>query len=348
MPLLEFSEKGIFCRAAGVHIDPWRPVERALITHGHADHSRWGHRSYLCTETARPVIRHRLGDVNIQSVKFGEQLEINGVDFSFHPAGHIPGSAQIRVAHKGEVWVVSGDYKLENDGLSEPFEPVRCHTFITESTFGLPVFRWKKQEDVFGEINEWWRANKAEGKMSILAGYALGKAQRLLRGLDSSIGAIFTHGAIESTNQVIRKQGIPLPKTRRASTNVLKRDYTGAMAIVPPSALGTPWMRQFPPASIGLASGWMAMSSTRHRRAADRGFVLSDHADWDGLNEAITLSGAERVIVTHGYTAIFRRYLEEERGIEAYEAHTEFEDELSEMNKGGDSGEEGKGNTKKP
>lgn len=323
MPLLEFSEKGIFCPAAGVHIDPWRPVERALITHGHADHSRWGHRSYLCTESAKPVIRHRLGDVNIQTTKYGRRIDINGVNFSFHPAGHILGSAQIRVEHKGEIWVVSGDYKLEDDGLSEPFEPVRCHTFITESTFGLPIFRWKKQEEVFGEINAWWRSNKAEGKVSILAAYALGKAQRLLRGLDRSIGPIFAHGSIESTNQVIRKQGIVLPKTERASAKTLRRDYIGAMVIAPPSALRHPWMRKFPPAAIGIASGWMAGDGAR-RRAAGQGFALSDHADWDGLNEAVTATGAERIIVTHGYTGAFRKYLEEVRGLEALEATTQF------------------------
>ncbi|MCB0552803.1 MAG: ligase-associated DNA damage response exonuclease [Phaeodactylibacter sp.] len=339
MALLEFSEKGIFCPAAGIHIDPWRPVERALITHGHADHSRWGHRSYLCTESAKPVIRYRLGDVNIQTIKYGEQLSINGVNFSFHPAGHILGSAQIRVEHKGEVWVVSGDYKLENDGLSEPFEPVRCQTFITESTFGLPVYRWKKQEEVFREINDWWQNNKAEGKVSVLTAYALGKAQRLLQGLDSTIGPIYTHGAIESTNQVIRKQGIRLPKTQRASANVLKRDYIGSMVIAPPSALGSPWMHKFTPASIGIASGWMALRGARRRRAADRGFVLSDHADWDGLNDAITATGAERIIVTHGYTSIFRKYLEEVRGLEAYETQTEFEGERSEIGETNNEGE---------
>ena len=332
MALLEFNDKGIYCPPADVYIDPWKPVERALITHGHADHSRWGNKHYLCTESAKPVIRYRLGDVQIQTVRFGEKLSHNGVDFSFHPAGHILGSAQIRVEHQGEVWVVSGDYKLEDDGLSEPFEPVPCHTFITESTFGLPVYRWQEQSKVFEEINAWWRKNKAERKVSLLTAYALGKAQRLMRGLDESIGPIFTHGAIENTNQVMRRQGVRLPKAKKVSAKFKKEDYVGGMVIAPPSALSAPWMRKFKPLSIGIASGWMALRGARRRRAADRGFILSDHADWNGLNEAITATGAERIIVTHGYTNIFTRWLREERGLEAYEAQTEFEGELPEIN----------------
>ena len=332
MPLLEFNDKGIYCPPADVYIDPWKPVERALITHGHADHSRWGNKHYLCTESAKPVIRYRLGDVQIQTVRFGEKLSHNGVDFSFHPAGHILGSAQIRVEHQGEVWVVSGDYKLEDDGLSEPFEPVPCHTFITESTFGLPVYRWQEQSKVFEEINAWWRKNKAERKVSLLTAYALGKAQRLMRGLDESIGPIFTHGAIENTNQVMRRQGVRLPKAKKVSAKFKKEDYVGGMVIAPPSALSAPWMRKFKPLSIGIASGWMALRGARRRRAADRGFILSDHADWNGLNEAITATGAERIIVTHGYTNIFTRWLREERGLDAVEAQTEFEGELSEDN----------------
>lgn len=336
MPLLEFTKSGIYCPVAGIHIDPWKPVERALITHGHADHSRWGHRSYLCTESAKPVIRHRLGDVNIQTIKYGEQIDIGGVKFSFHPAGHILGSAQIRVEHQGEVWVASGDYKLEDDGLSEAFEPVKCHTFITESTFGLPVFQWAPQEEVFAQINAWWRANQAEGKVSVIAAYALGKAQRLLRGVDASIGPIFTHGAIEQTNQVMRKQGVRLPHTQRASTNIVKSQYAGGLILAPPSALGSAWMRKFPPASVAMASGWMALRGARRRRGADRGFILSDHADWNGLLDAVAATGAETIIATHGYAAVFSKYLAEERGLNAFEVQTEFQGEAEEADSGTD------------
>lgn len=329
--LLRFTAKGIYCPPADVYIDPWKPVPRALITHGHADHSRYGSDAYLSTDLAAPVIKYRLGDIKIETVKFGEVRTINGVKFSFHPAGHILGSAQIRVEYKGQIWVASGDYKLEDDGLARPFEPVKCHTFITESTFGLPVYDWKPQEEIFADVNDWWRANAAEGKVTLLTGYSLGKAQRILRGLDTSIGKIFTHGAVENVNQVIRNQGIDLPDTIRVTRETDKKNYPGSIVISPPSAVNSPWMRQFKPLSVGIASGWMTLRGARRRKAADRGFVLSDHADWKDLNQAIEMTGAERVIVTHGYTNIFAKWLNEQ-GLQGQVENTEYEGELAEMN----------------
>lgn len=329
MSLLKFTEKGIYCSQADVYIDPWRPVKRALITHGHSDHSRWGNQQYLCTREARPVIRHRLGPVSIETVQYGEAVTINGVRFSFHPAGHIVGSAQIRVEYKGEVWVVSGDYKLENDGISGIFEPLKCHAFITESTFGLPIYRWRPQEEVFSEINAWWRANQEEDKVSIITAYALGKAQRILTGIDTSIGPVYTHGAIENVNEVIREQGVVLPPTQRIAPEHRRKGYGGGLVIAPPSVIGSLWMRQFRQASVGIASGWMALRGARRRRNADRGFVLSDHADWEGLNAAVLATGAERVIVTHGYTDIFSQWLRQQ-GLEAVGEKTEFEGEMLE------------------
>lgn len=328
--LLEFTDKGIFCPPANIYIDPWKPVSHALITHGHSDHSRWGHQYYMCTESAKPVIRQRLGPIKIETVKFGERRNIRGVNFTFFPAGHIVGSAQIRVEYKGEIWVVSGDYKLEDDGISEAFEPVRCQHFITECTFGLPVYKWQPQEVVFQEINEWWKKNQAEGKVSVLSAYALGKAQRLLRHLDTSIGRIYTHGAIENTNEVIRAQGIRLPDTIRVTQAIARKDFAGQMVLATPSALGSPWIKRFGTSSLGIASGWMRLRGARRRRAADRGFVLSDHADWDGLNQAIADTGAEKIYVTHGYTDIFRKWLTEQ-GYDAAVVSTEYEGELSEM-----------------
>jgi putative mRNA 3-end processing factor len=331
MALLEFNDRGIYCAQADVYIDPWKPVKRALITHGHSDHARWGHDYYLCTRSAKPVIRLRLGPIQVETMDYGETKTINGVKFSFHPAGHIVGSAQIRVEYQGEIWVASGDYKLENDGLSEPFEPIRCHTFITESTFGLPVYKWRPQAEIYADINAWWLQNRAEGKVSVLAGYALGKAQRLMSGLDPSIGTIFTHGAVENVNEVLRTQGIKLPAAKRLTQAAKKSDYPGSIIVAPPSAIGSPWVSRFSPASLGLASGWMTLRGARRRRNADRGFVLSDHADWDELNTAIEATGASKVIVTHGYTDVFSRWLQE-KGLEAHGVKTAFEGELSEIN----------------
>lgn len=324
--MLEFTDKGIYCPRADIYIDPWKPVQRALITHGHSDHSRWGSQYYLCTRLAKPVIRHRLGPVNLETVEYGEVRTINGVDFSFHPAGHIVGSAQIRVAYKGEVWVASGDYKLEDDGISGAFEPVRCHTFITESTFGLPVYRWKPQKDISAEINQWWKDNQAQDKISIITAYALGKAQRILTSIDPSIGPVFTHGAIENVNEIIRAQGIKLPPTRRITPENRSKGYAGGLIIAPPSVIGSLWLRQFKQSSLGIASGWMAVRGSRRRRNADRGFVLSDHADWNGLNEAVLATGASRIIATHGYSDIFSQWLRQQ-GFDAGAEKTAFEGE---------------------
>lgn len=339
MPLLEFTDRGIYCPRADVYIDPWKPVDRALITHGHADHSRWGNKAYLATHSAGPVIKYRLGDIRLQTVAYGDITTINGVKFSFHPAGHIVGSAQIRVEYRGEIWVASGDYKLEDDGLSEAWEPVKCQHFITESTFGLPVYRWASQEEVFADINDWWRTNAAAGRVTVLTGYALGKAQRLLRGLDPEIGRIYTHGAIENTNEVIRAQGIALPETIRVSPEVNKKDYPGSIVVTTPGSVGQPWIKKFGDFSLGAASGWMTLRGARRRRGADRGFVLSDHADWPGLLQAIALTGAENIYVTHGYTSIFSKYLDNQ-GLNAVELVTEYEGEAAEMSQQEDPADE--------
>lgn len=324
MALLIFNSNGIYCPKADVYIDPWRPVKKAIITHAHADHSRWGMQHYLAHPLSIPVMRLRLGsDIAVQALNYGEALTINGVQFSLHPAGHIPGSAQVRVAYKGEVWVVSGDYKTEDDGLSTPFEAVRCHQFITECTFGLPVYRWKAQHEIFGQINDWWSRNAQEGLTTFITAYSLGKAQRIIKNIDHSIGKVFTHGAIENTNEVLREAGLNLPCTTRVTKELKKNDLKGGLVIAPPSAINTPWMRKFKPLSLGIASGWMQLRGARRRRAADRGFVLSDHADWDGLLCAIKATGAERVITTHGYTNVFSRYLNA-IGIAAVEEKTLF------------------------
>ena len=325
-PALTFTERGIYCAAGDFYIDPWRPVARALITHGHADHARSGHQHYLATHAALPVMRHRLGEIDAQGIDFGETVQLGTAKVSFHPAGHVPGSAQIRVEVAGEVWVASGDYKTEDDGLSEAFEPQRCHHFITESTFGLPVFRWQPQAVVAAEINAWWARCAAAGKTAFLGAYALGKAQRLLTLLDADIGPILTHGAVESTNRVLRAQGVCLPETIQATAEVDPKEHKGALVLAPPSALGSAWAKKFGPQENAFASGWMQLRGVRRRRAGDRGFIISDHADWHGLLEAIKATEAENIYVTHGYTDIFARYLTE-NGWSAQVVPTEFEGE---------------------
>lgn len=329
-PLLRFDDRGIFCEVGNVYLDPWKPVENAIITHGHSDHARWGHANYITHHHNVPILKHRLGDIRVAGVEWGETFTVNGVIFSLHPAGHIVGSSQIRVEHKGEVWVFSGDYKTEDDGLSGKFEPIKCHSFITECTFGLPAFNWLPQQQTFEDINQWWQENRSEGKTSVIFGYTLGKAQRIIANLDPSIGKIFTHGAIENMNQVIRSI-TALQPTELVKPDTRKEDFTGNIVVAPPSAHGSAWLRKMAPYETATASGWMAFRGARTRRAVDKGFVLSDHCDWYGLLASIKATGCEKVIATHGYSDIFSRYLRE-LGYDARTASTQFEGEASELN----------------
>jgi putative mRNA 3-end processing factor len=329
-PLLQFTPKGIYCEQADVYLDPWKPVNKAIISHGHADHSRWGHQQYITHHKNIPIVQHRLGDVNISGKDWGETFTINNVKFSLHPAGHIVGSSQIRVEHKGEVWVFTGDYKIEDDGLTTPFELIKCHTFITECTFGLPAFQWRPQKEVFNDINQWWAQNKSEGKTSVLFGYSLGKAQRLLKHLDTSIGKIYTHGAVENMTEVLRPL-VDLPSTHLITKDTKKDELLGNIVVAPPSAHGSTWIRKMVPYVTATASGWMAFRGARRRRAIDKGFVLSDHCDWSGLLKTVEATGAEKIICTHGYTDIFSKYLQE-LGYDARTEATQYEGELSEDN----------------
>ena len=321
------TPRGLYCAAGDFFIDPWRPVDRAVITHAHGDHARPGSGAYLCAIRGQPVLRTRLGEeASIEAVKYGEARDINGVKVSLHPAGHVLGSSQVRVEHGGEVWVVSGDYKLDPDPTCEPFEPVRCHTFVTESTFGLPIYRWRSPDEIFAEVNRWWRVNAAAGRASVLFGYAFGKAQRILASVDAAIGPIMVHGAVEVLNRGYRECGVKLPETRMVGELGAKEDFAGALVVAPPSAQSSPWLRRFGDYTDAFASGWMAIRGARRRRVVDKGFVLSDHADWPGLNRAIEATGAQRIFVTHGHTAPLVQWLTE-RGLEAHTMKTEFEGE---------------------
>ena len=334
-PLLHFNAKGIYCQQADVYLDPWKPVKKAIITHGHADHSRWGHLQYITHHTNVPIIKHRLGDIQVAGVNWGETFMVNGVKFSLHPAGHIIGSSQVRVEYKGEVWVFTGDYKLEDDGIATPYEPVKCHSFITECTFGLPAFKWQPQKEVFQEINQWWQENREEGNTSVLFAYSLGKAQRLLKNIDASIGEIYTHAAIENMNEVVRDIA-SLPQAKRITKDTKKEEIKGNLVLAPPSAHGSPWIRKMVPYVTASASGWMTFRGARRRRAIDKGFVLSDHCDWSNLLSAIKATGAEKIICTHGYTDIFSRFLNEQ-GFDARTEQTQFEEETAEELKSGAS-----------
>ncbi|MDQ2901044.1 MAG: ligase-associated DNA damage response exonuclease [Acidobacteriota bacterium] len=328
-PILQVSANGLYCEAGDFYVDPWCPVERAVVTHAHSDHAQRGSKRYLTSTEGESVLRARMGaECAIEAFPYGQAIDLNGVKVSLHPAGHILGSSQIRMEYRGEVWVASGDYKLERDPTCTPFEAVRCHTFLTESTFGLPIYRWTNPVEVAAEIDAWRRRNRDAGKASILFGYALGKAQRCLAAIgsssDSSIGPIYCHGAVEKLNRVYREAGVALPPTLYAGEAERGTDWSGTLIVAPPSCNGTPWMRKFGKVSTAFASGWMRIRGTRRRRSIDRGFILSDHADWPGLLSAIDATGAERILVTHGYRSALVRWLQED-GKQAEAIETRFE-----------------------
>lgn len=286
MSLIEPAAGGLYCAAGDFYIDPLEPAPRAVITHAHSDHARPGCGSYLAAEPGLGLLRERLGpEASIEAVPYGKKVRIGGVNVSLHPAGHILGSAQVRIEHRGEVWVVSGDYKRDPDPTCAPLEPLRCHVFISESTYGLPIYRWRPPEEVLGEIRAWWQANQQSGRTSILFAHALGKAQRVLAALGSGPGPIVVHGAVARYLPAYAAAGVKLPPLADQVKN-------RGLVIAPPSARGSPWLRRFGASSTGAVSGGMQIRGLRRRQGVDRGFVLSDHADWDALLAAIRESGA--------------------------------------------------------
>jgi putative mRNA 3-end processing factor len=322
-PLIEFTNKGLCCPQGKFYIDPWEPVDKALITHAHSDHAKPGNKYYLSHYLTKPLLQARLGDNNYQMVEWNEPLYINGVKVSFHPAGHIIGSSQIRLEYNDEVWVVSGDYKTENDGISGAFEPVQCNVFITESTFGLPIYKWKPQATLYNSVRDWIQQNKQKNYSSVLIAYSLGKAQRLLTAIAPLGETVLLHGAIWNMHQALISAGIQLPPVERVTPETSKEKLKNSIVIAPPSADGSPWMKKFEPYEAGVCSGWMQVRGNVRRRNADAGFALSDHADWDGLLSAVKETGAEKVFVTHGFQSAFSRYLNEQ-GVESAEVKTEY------------------------
>lgn len=304
-------------------------MDRAVITHAHSDHARWGSKHYLCHEQTLPLLQLRLGNNDYQSAAWRETVFMNGVSVSFYPAGHIIGSAQVRVSYKDEVWVFTGDYKLEDDGLSVPFEPVKCNAFITESTFGLPIYKWRPQEDIYNDISNWVLSNHANKVTSVLIAYSLGKAQRILKPLAQTGLPIYGHGAVCNVHDALVNSGWNLPVVNRITPDVSKDDLKGAIVIAPSGADGTSWMQRFTPYATGICSGWMQVRGNVRRRNPDAAFALSDHADWDGLVTAVKATGAQKVFTTHGFQSAFSRYLNE-NGIESSEVKTAYGNEEDE------------------
>jgi putative mRNA 3-end processing factor len=322
--LVVASPAGLYCPAGDFYIDPWRPVERAVITHGHSDHARAGSHAYYSSAAGLPILRWRLGEQDYRGFAYGEPFGLGGAQVSLHPAGHVLGSAQVRIEAEGSVWVVSGDYKRQPDPTCAAFEPVPCETFITEATFALPVYRWPQTSAVAQEIVAWRDTCAQAGEVALLYCYALGKAQRVLAELAQCTDRpAYTHGAVEAGVRVYRDAGIAMLPTIPVGEEPRGRDFAGELVIAPPSAAGSPWLRRFRRAQHGFASGWMRIRGNRRRRNMDRGFVISDHADWDDLLRTVAESRARRVIATHGSTDALVRVLNE-RGVTAGTLPTDY------------------------
>ena len=326
--MIERTAEGLYCRAADAWVDPWRPVPRALITHAHADHARPGCGEYWAVATSEGVLRQRLGqEITLHPGSYGETVWLNQCRVSFHSAGHVLGSAQIRLEAEGEIWVVSGDYKRDDDPSCTPFEPVACDVLITEATFGMPIYRWQSGAEVARQIRDWWQGDQS--RPSLLFCYAFGKAQRLLAEL-RAIGVddeVLLHGAVETITRHYRNADVAMTPSRPVSDIPRSESLAGRLVLAPPSAHRSSWMRRFKRPQTAFASGWMAVRGARRRRGYERGFVLSDHADWPGLIRTVKQSGARKVYVTHGQSDVLARYLRETEGIDAEPLDTLFEGE---------------------
>lgn len=331
MKLIRFTKKGLYCIPGKFYLDPWHPVDYAIISHGHADHARWGMKRYLCHHHSKPILQHRINaEINIESLRYNEPININGVKVSFHPAGHIIGSAQIRLEYKGFVLVFTGDYKTTSDAITIPFEPIKCHEFITESTFGLPIYKWLPDAVLKQQMHNWIATNQANNRTSVFFGYSLGKAQRIMKMLEG-VDDMYVHSAIHNLNEAIESTDITLPKTSLITADFNKKDIQNKIVILPPALLGSRLLKSIPNAATAVCSGWMQIRGNRRWRAVDAGFPVSDHADWNGLLSAVKATGAEKVYVTHGSQATFSKYLNE-IGIPAAEVKTEYgEEQIAEV-----------------
>lgn len=322
--LIHATPRGLYCPQGDFYLDPWQPVERAVITHAHGDHLRAGNSRYVVAAPGAELAAHRLPPgAELSPVGYGERLSFGPVTVSLHPAGHILGSAQVRLECGGEVWVFSGDYKRDADPTCAAFEVVPCDAFISEATFALPAYRWVSTGSVAAEIWNWWQSNRNRGRASVLFAYALGKAQRVLAELTAlTEEPVFVHGAVASLVDIYRARGIAmLPTLPAGSANA--EEYKHALILAPPSASGSPWMRRFGEHRTGFCSGWMRVRGDRRRRGYDRGFVLSDHADWPSLLRTFRDTGARRILLTHGYTDAMTRYLQEQ-GMNAEALKTQY------------------------
>jgi putative mRNA 3-end processing factor len=326
--MLELRKEGLYCIPGQFYIDPWHKVSHAVITHAHSDHAKAGHDQYLCHHLTKTILEKRLGHYFYQGVEWGKPIYHKGVKISLHPAGHIAGSSQIRIEYKGEIWVVSGDYKTENDGISSIFEPIQCHTFISESTFGLPVYKWEPQNIIYEKMRNWVLRNFNQGFNSVFFAYSLGKAQRVAEAVSTVTENVILHSSAYDMHILLQENNITLPNVIHHKEYTKDRSVNPTVIIAPMSTINSSWLNKFSPFKTAICSGWMLVRGHAKRQGCDAGFVLSDHADWEGLIQSIDATGAENILITHGYESVVSRYLQE-KGMNARELNTQIRKELS-------------------
>tara|TARA_S200000501_G_scaffold300152_1_gene287147 strand:- start:601 stop:1566 length:966 start_codon:yes stop_codon:yes gene_type:complete len=313
MTLISMTDNGLFCPIGNFYIDPYRGVGTAVITHAHADHAKTGSESYITNTFGVPILKKRLGSkIKILGLNYGESRNINSVKVSLHPAGHILGSSQVRLEFKNEVVVVTGDYKRAFDQTCKGFQSLQCDTLITESTFAHPIYNWPSFDSVIADIYDWWHCNRKKKITSILFAYSLGKTQRILAGLSEFTNdTVLLHGAAVELTQIYREAGVRMLPTVPVSQFKNNSKFDESLVIAPPSAFRSPWLKKFKEYRTGFCSGWMLVRGNRRRNGYDRGFVISDHADWNGLVQTIKESNAKNIVVTHGRSDILIRYLKD-------------------------------------
>jgi len=317
-PLLAWTSKGLYCAAGDFYIDPHRAVERAVTTHAHSDHARRGSKLYFTEKSGVGLLKSRLGqDIQVRGIPYGDAFSIGDVKLSFHSAGHILGSAQVRVEHEGEVWVASGDYKRDPDPSCEPFEVVKCNTYVTEATFGTPKYQWDKSSKHGEDIHRWWINNSQARMNSLLFGYSLGKAQRILAELAPfAEKPVIIHDSISALTECYRAEGRKLATTIALADLAPDHKLDGELILAPPSLLRTEWLERLGTFQTAFASGWMQGGYGAHGRQYDHGFVMSDHADWNDIHQTIEQSGASRVFVQHRSGALIRSL--RKKGLDAH------------------------------
>lgn len=309
---LVLKEAGLYCKPGDFYVDPWRPVQNAVITHGHADHARYGMQAYTATLATAAIMKKRIGkDIPVEAKDYHEVFKIGDVKCYFIPAGHILGSAQLVIEYRGQRAIITGDYKLSPDDTVDAFEHIQCDLLVTESTFALPCFKWPSQASVFKEIHSFWQANQEKGLHSVLYAYSLGKAQRILAGLNTQQGPIAVHGAVDEMNQIYQSFGKLDVLPPRLTLETLASWERPGLVIAPPSTAGSAWLKKLKKYREAYVSGWMQIKG-QTRRKNMRGFILSDHVDWPQLNETVLKSKAKEVWVTHGFSDIYAKYLNEQ------------------------------------